>query len=392
MAKNLERYDKLVIVGCLIAVLVLGVGYWFAQEKSGKVYLSKIDRLMFDKNNKSPAYILTLPDKIEISSQTQDVAGVVPDKQVVEKIEPHENENFSLENLIGNVPNIARLSDKSEFVPMKNVGILPELIEIREDGTSLPKMGNEGHRAWIEYGNNINTLPNFKKIAVVIGNLGFDSAVVNKVASAFPSGLSMSFHPYMTRGTENISNSRQKGHETYMDVLLASKDFLREDTGPLALNFTLSKDELFARLHKIISKQEPVGGIIVRDGKIPSDKQELVKSVLEEVRDRGLLMIDATSSEIINAIKVDALARRRADIVINKDATPEEIEEEIKKAENIAFDKGQVLIVADDKPLIIVKLAQWIDTFSPQLSYEEAKTVDINKPFALVPVSNLVVE
>ena len=50
------------------------------------------------------------------------------------------------------------------------------------------------------------------------------------------------------------------------------------------------------------------------------------------------------------------------------------------------------MIVADDKPLIIVKLAQWIDTFSPQLSYEEAKTVDITKPFALVPVSNLVVE
>ncbi|MBR6663266.1 MAG: hypothetical protein IKL33_00405, partial [Alphaproteobacteria bacterium] len=97
-------------------------------------------------------------------------------------------------------------------------------------------------------------------------------------------------------------------------------------------------------------------------------------------------------SDVINAIKVDSLARRRADIVINKDTTPEEIDDKIKKAENIAFDKGQVLIVADDKPLIIVKLAQWIDTFSPQLSYEEAKTVDITKPFALVPVSNLVVE
>ncbi len=392
MAKNLERYDKLVIVGCLIAVLVLGVGYWFAQEKSEPVYLSKIDRLMFDKNNKSPAYILTLPDKIEISSQTQDEAGNNSEKQNVAKNEIHENENFSLENLIGNVPNIGKLPNKNGFVPMKNVGVLPELIEIKENGSILPKKGNEGHRAWIEYGNTINTLPNFKKIAVVIGNLGFDNMAVNKIASAFSSGLSMSFHPYMTHDVDNISTARQKGHETYMDVLLASKDFLREDTGPLAINFDLTKEELFARLHKIISKKEPIGGIIIRDGKISSDKQELVKSILEEIRDRGLLMIDATSSDVINTIKVDSLARRRADIVINKDTTPEEIDDEIKKAENIAFDKGQVLIVADDKPLIIVKLAQWIDTFSPQLSYEEAKTVDITKPFALVPVSNLVVE
>ncbi len=392
MAKNLERYDKLVIVGCLIAVLVLGVGYWFAQEKSEPVYLSKIDRLMFDKNNKSPAYILTLPDKIEISSQTQDTADGTSDKQNIVKNEVSESEGFSLESLIGNVPNIGKLPNKSGFVPMKNVGILPELVEIREDGTSLPKKGNEGRRAWIEYGNNINTLPNFKKIAVVIGNLGFDSMVVNKVASAFSSGLSMSFHPYMTHGVDNISSARQKGHETYMDVLLASKDFLREDTGPLALNFDLNKEELLTRLHKILFKQAPIGGIIIRDGAISSDKQELVKSLLEEVRDRGLLMIDATSSDVINTIKIDSLPRRRADIVINKDMTSERIDDEIKKAENIAFDKGQVLIVADDKPLIIVKLAQWIDTFSPQLSYEEAKTVDITKPFALVPVSNLVVE
>ena len=64
----------------------------------------------------------------------------------------------------------------------------------------------------------------------------------------------------------------------------------------------------------------------------------------------------------------------------------------LQTAENIAFDKGQVLIVADPKPVIVMALYNWIKTFSPQISYEEAKTVEISKPFALVPASNLVVE
>lgn len=392
MVKNLERYDKLVIVGCLIAVLVLAVGYWFAQEKSEPVYLSKIDRLMFDKNNKSPAYILTLPDKIEFSSQKLEGAEDLFEQKAIVKADVQEEESFSLSDLIEGVPSIAKLSNKSNFVIMKHVDVLPELVEIRDDGINLPQKGNDGHRAWIEYGNTINTLPNFKKIAIVIGNLGFDGMTINKISSAFSSGVSMSFHPYLTHARDNILLARQKGHETYMDVLLASKDFLREDTGPLALNFDLDEDELFLRMHKVISKPGAIGGVIIRDGEISEANQNIATSILEEIRNRGLLMIDATASEVINAIKIDGLARRRADVVISKDMTADEIDDEIKKAENIAFDKGQVLIVTDDKPLIVVKLAQWIETFSPQLSYEEAKTVDITKPFALVPVSNLVVE
>ena len=94
----------------------------------------------------------------------------------------------------------------------------------------------------------------------------------------------------------------------------------------------------------------------------------------------------------MSKLNINGLARRKADIVIDKDMTKDAIEEAIKKAENIAFDKGQVLIVADPKPIIIVALHSWIKTFSPQVSYEEAKTIEISKPFALVPLSNLVVE
>lgn len=105
-----------------------------------------------------------------------------------------------------------------------------------------------------------------------------------------------------------------------------------------------------------------------------------------------MLVVDATYGDAVDKIKVEGLARRKADIVIDKDMDKETVEKFLKQAENIAFDKGQVLIVADPKPIIVIALYNWIQTFSPQVSYEEAKTVDITKPFALVPLSNLVVE
>lgn len=393
MSKNLERYDKLVVVILIISVLVLGIGYWFAQEKSEPVYLSKIDRLMFDKNNKSPAYILTLPDKIEVS-QPQEDANENNFEKKTDKAESVQNKMVysSLEDLLNSVPSLSKLPNKTFPITLKRIEVNPDLIETTDNNFVLPKTDAEGHRPWIEYGNSVKTQPNFKKIAIVIANLGFDSMAINKIASALPPEISFSFHPYLTHADTDINIARQKGHETYMDILLASRDFLSEDTGPLALNFDISEVEILNRFHKSISQPAAFGGVIIRDGAITDKYSEQIKSILEELRMRGLLMIDATNSDVIQNIDVAGLARYKADIIINKDMTAEDIDNEIRKAENLAFDKGQVFILSDDKPIAIIKLNQWIETFSPQLSYEESKTIDITKPFALVPVSNLVVE
>ena len=60
--------------------------------------------------------------------------------------------------------------------------------------------------------------------------------------------------------------------------------------------------------------------------------------------------------------------------------------------ETEVMDKGQVMIVAENKPVIVLELLNWIQTFSPQLEYEQMKNTPITKPLALVPASNLVVE
>lgn len=104
------------------------------------------------------------------------------------------------------------------------------------------------------------------------------------------------------------------------------------------------------------------------------------------------MLIDATHGDGVSQIKIEGLARRKADVVIDTDFERETIRKAFKKAEEIAFSKGQVVVVIDPKPIAVIEAYKWVNSFSPQVSYEEAKNMELTKPFALVPISNLVME
>ena len=391
MREKLEKYDKLITAVLVIVAFILGIGYWFAEEKSEPEYLSKIDRLMFDKDNKAPKLVLTLPDKLTATNKKADVFIDVSQEARLMK-EPPAPPEFSFEKLLARVPNLTNLPAKAATQQLDYIGLEESLTDKSKEGLILPRISEDGHKPWSEYGMTVDVQPNFKKVAVVIAGLGLDPNSVNKIAQAFDSEVSMSFTPYTPNPYNTITTARTSGHETYMDLLLSSRDFLKEDTGPLSLNLNLSMESSFERFYKTISQPAPIGGIIIRDGIANDSNAIILRTLLNDANNRGLLIVDATSENGIANIKIAGLARRKADIVINQDMTGDDIEKSLQKAETIAFDKGQVLIVADAKPLAVTAIYKWIKTFSPQISYEEAKMVEISKPFALVPLSNLVVE
>ena len=77
MGKLLKRYKLLILTMLFTAALLIGLGYFFAEKQSEPEFASKIDRMMFERKNKSPKFIITLPDaatrRAEILGQkTQD--------------------------------------------------------------------------------------------------------------------------------------------------------------------------------------------------------------------------------------------------------------------------------------------------------------------------------
>lgn len=393
MFRKIVSDNALIIITGLAIIAVTLIGLLFAGKKSEPVYLSKIDKLMFDKDNKSPKFVLSLPswDKVLASAEENKSFEINDDvlQELNEEVELPKKK--SMEDILAKIPNLGALPDTPQTQTLNNIMNSKGLIE-PVNGLTLPKISPDNKKPWVEYGNVVDVLPNFKKVAIIIKGIGFDPLSLDKVSRALDSEVSFSFTPYAKDIGSKIIGTREKGHETYVDLLLSSKNFLQADSGPLSISLTISKEEALARLQRSLSTEAPIGGVVVNDGIADEDNREILIELLKELRNRGLLMIDATSGEGLSRIEVQGLPRKKADIVIDSDFRREAIDKALLKAEYIAFEKGQVLIVADPKPVVIVELFNWIKTFSPQVSYEEAKNMELNKPFALVPASNLVIQ
>lgn len=393
MFRKIVSDNALIIIISTAIVAVIIIGLLFAGKKSEPVYLSKIDKLMFDKDNKAPKFVLTLPvwDKV-LSSAKENKSFEINDDVVQEiKKEIIIPKQKSIEDIIAQIPNLGSLPETEQTQTLNNITNSKGLIE-KVNNLMLPKISDDNKKPWVEYGKVVDVLPNFKKVAIIIKGVGFDPLSLRKISKAFNSEVSFSFTPYAQDIANKIITTREHGHETYVDMLLSSKNFLRADSGPLSMSLTISKEEAINRLQRSLATNAPIGGVVVNDGLADEDNRELLFELLKELRNRGLLMIDATKGEGLNKIEVQNLARKKADVVIDSDFRKEAIDKALLEAEYIAFEKGQVLIVAEPKPIVIVELFNWIKTFSPQVSYQKAKIMELNKPFALVPPSNLVNE
>lgn len=380
-----SQKSKLTVAVFLAVVAVTMSGYFFAKQKSKPVFRTKIERIMFEKKNKSPKYILTLPEKTQKARPTSDSTPNIVARP--SKLE-------TLEDFVNAAPLVAKLKEHKDRYNLRYVDNQASLSE-QKDGFLLPKISDQGKKPWMEYGHQVFVSPNFYKVAVVFKNTGIDVRTFESMNKVLPSEVSFSFSPYTIKTKELITEARKLGHETYMDLLLASRDVLKADNGPLAMGLTVGEEENMRRFYTAMSTNAPIGGMTIVDGMIDDTTKSLLYSALQELKGRGLLVVDATNGNEVEEIQPQKLARKKADIVISDNFTNENMQYLLRKAEQIARDKGQVLIVATPKPIVITAIKNWAESFSPQLSYEQMKEqniTSIERPFALVPVSNLVVE
>lgn len=393
MINKLKQRKYLLIFGLIAFGLIFAVGYFFASKKSEPVYLSKIDQLMFDKENKSPKYVLIIPEKVKEA----------PKKVVQEEFDPQEvskEYNLSTEetfvektnSILSRIPLLSKLQPLTGQTPLRYIDVQPFLTEKR-DSLILPKISGRGQKPWAEYGYNITIHPKFRKVAIIVKGLGFEEILTTMAIKSLPPEISFSFSPYGKNVVQNIKASRTTGHETYIDLLLSSKDFLKSDTGPMSMRLTDNMEQNLERLRKSVAIDAPVGGMVINRGIADEDNKERLAQILEEIKKMGLIMVDATAENGIEVIKNPGLARQKAEIVIDESFMRDNIDKQLFEAENIAKSNGQVLIVADPKPVVLIAISEWISTFSPQpQNYEESKNAIIKKPLALVPLSMVVTE
>lgn len=392
MLNLLKQYRLLIIIVLLTIILLTSLGYMFAKQQSTPTFANKIDRIMFERKNRSPKFVITLPtEKQKISTI---VNNNISDEITKQETDNLEKKGFSAIELVNKIPLMSKLKAVSNPSPLLPIEIISELSEKNND-VILPKIAEDGRKPWIVYSKKEVVQPNFYKVAIVLKNLGIDNMVTTAAIETMPANISLSFSPYATNPSAEVKKAREFGHETYVDWLLCSQNFLKADSGPMAMSITQSKEENLRRAQASLNINAPIGGMIVNRGIADENTREHQAAIMENMQKRGLLMIDATDAAGIDKIQVENLPRKKADIVLEDKFVRSHIDNQLELAEKIAKVNGSVLIVANPKPVVLHALKDWIDTFSPQLTYEQMKAQNITtieKPYALVPVSNLVIE
>lgn len=390
--KYLNKIKQLVVIIPLVVAVAAITGLYFANKQSEPEFASKVDKIMFDTKNKSPKYVISLPEENEIIAKKAKIErDKIKKKELLEQKKPKTNID-KLNKL--EIPFLSRLPARETTIPQQVVLPDESFLQKNDEGVLLP-VKNGSLKPWEYYGKKVSVLPMFSRVAVVIRNMGINSSNSDLIINRMPENVSLSFSPYASSLSDSIKKARENGHETYFDMLLPT-DYVREDVGPKAISWKNSSENNQRILENILAINAVSGGFIVRDG-LSADKQfaPLMTDIMKMLESRGLVLVDSTTNDNIEQLNAEGLDRVKADIVIDKESGKEAVLEMLQQAEQLALQNGSVVIVMDPKPIAVLMVAQWLKSFSPQLTYEEMKTQNITgfeRPFALVPLSNLIIE
>lgn len=376
MLGYIKRKIFLILIWLLTICILTSLAYVFAEIKTKPEFLNKIDSILYSKENLSPRYLIIMPDTTQPVGNRKILKAKVI-KNIDDRVKIADANKLAVE-----IPKIENLKSAGGYAPL-------EVVEINEENAEIVE---KNHRKWLLYSKKVEIPQKFFKVAVIINKMGINEKYSSKIIESIDENITISFSPYARDLVEDIKKARKHGNETYLDLILPSKDYLLQDTGPLAIKLEKAPEDNLKILDELEKNKAPVGGVVLLGEPSYEDRKE-IQEILKSIQKKGLLFVDATNGDLLNQIKVKNLPRQKADIIIDEAMTKEDLIKHFALAEEIAKERGQVIMVITPKPVNIINLADWLRTFSKPLSYEEIKAgATIQKPFVLVPISTLVVE
>ena len=147
MLKTLKQQQGIILAAVAALAVVVAAGYFSAVKRSEPKYRNKVEEMMFEEGNKSPKYVITLPDKKspqELKEERQRREASAPGKQSAD------DDMTPQQRVLSNMPLLIKLKPVEDAEPLKNIESEAALVE-KEGDFQLPK--TDGLRKpWSEYG------------------------------------------------------------------------------------------------------------------------------------------------------------------------------------------------------------------------------------------------
>ena len=254
----------------------------------------------------------------------------------------------------------------------------PKLLETTRHG-AVPRVSLDGARALVAYARPVAATAanaNMPRIAIVISGLGIGSKSTLDAVS-LPGPVTLALAPYGNDLERVAAHARAQGHELLLQLPMEPFDYPDNDPGPQTLLTSLAPEQNIDRMHWMMSRFQGYVGVANYMGSRFTASDTAFAPVLREVSKRGLMYLDDGASPRSLAGQIagaNNLPFAKAAVVIDAVPTPDEIDRELAKLENMARDGGVAVGVASALPVSLARIAKW------------AKSAE-SHGFLLVPIS-----
>jgi uncharacterized protein len=229
----------------------------------------------------------------------------------------------------------------------------------------LPVIGRDGRQAWRAYGRPFDRADKRPRIAIVITGLGPSGAATETAINDLPGAVTLAFDPYTRRLDEWIARARAAGHEVLLGLPMEPVDYPRQDPGPYTLLTSLSPKENLERLEIVLSRVSGYVGVTGMMGSRFTASQANLMPVLDEIKKRGLMFVDARASaqSVAGSLAQSlGLPHVGADDRLDADPTRDAVDRQLQSLESEARRDGRALGIGFVYPVTLERVALWAGT------------------------------
>ncbi len=256
---------------------------------------------------------------------------------------------------------------------------VPGLVEDSRNGP-LPKIAEDGRKPWQVYARPFPATDKRPRIAIVMADMGISGVTTGNALAKLPVGVTLAFVPYAERLDNWVERARTKGHEVMLSVPMEPLNYPRDDPGPNALLTMLGPDRNLERLEWSLGKAVGYVGITSTTGSKFTGNQGAVQPMIDALKARGLLFVDARANPRSVAGPLATLAgvpRALADRTIDRDLSRGAIDDQLRELEGLAKANGAAVGMASPYPTTIERINLWMTALA-------------DRGFVLAPVSAVV--
>ena len=242
----------------------------------------------------------------------------------------------------------------------------PELLAASPNGP-LPVIAPDGLQAWQEYARGFADPDGRPRIAILLGPLGLIESASYSAIQQLPATVTLAFAPYTRNLGDWIAQARAGGHEVILHIPMEPFDYPDSDPGPHTLLTSISAVDNIERLEWLLGRATGYIGISNFMGDRFTSSADHLRPVLEVLKSRGLMFLDAQASRNSVAARVAldlGVPRALNNRFIDSEASRIAIDARLFELERIAKQVGTAVGIGFPYPVTIERIASWAPTLA----------------------------